>query len=122
MGKVNKKEIVIRWIPPIIWSGVIFALSSYSTLPGPKIIWWDFVFKKSAHMFMYAVLFLLIQRSINWKNKIKRYSLSMILTILFAFSDEYHQSFVLGRTALLSDVGYDSLGASLMLLKLKHLI
>ena len=33
-----------------------------------------------------------------------------IFCVLFAFLDEYHQSFVLGRVASLKDVGIDSLG------------
>lgn len=39
--------------------------------------------------------------------------LSFLLTVAYAGSDEWHQSFVLGRSALLSDVLIDASGASI---------
>lgn len=110
------------WLPPIIWAGMIFWLSSYNTLPGPEIIWWDFLFKKCAHMFVYGGLFFLVQRAYNHEKTPPSYILPMVLTIAYAFTDEIHQSYVMGRTALLSDIGYDTIGASLVMLKLKQLI
>jgi VanZ family protein len=38
------------------------------------------------------------------------------MAVLFALSDEFHQSFVRGRHSALRDVGIDSLGALLALL------
>lgn len=111
-----------RWAPPILWAAFIFFLSTYNTLPGPQIIWWDFIFKKSAHMGVYAVLYFLVYRAINFEAKTKNAFIPMLFTIAYAFTDEYHQSFIVGRTALLSDIGYDFIGASLTMLKLKKLI
>ena len=113
---------IVRWAPAVIWAGMIFLLSSYNTLPGPDIIWWDFIVKKGAHMFMYGGLFFWIQRGINYQTTKPRYTVAMLATIAYAFTDEYHQSFIMGRTALLSDIGYDFIGASLVMLKLKKLI
>jgi VanZ family protein len=44
----------------------------------------------------------------------------MLFGLAFALSDEYHQSFVLGRTAKLMDVGFDSIGMFLAYLRLKQ--
>jgi len=35
---------------------------------------------------------------------------SAIIAMLYAFSDEYHQTFVFGREGKLKDVGIDSIG------------
>ena len=111
-----------RFFPPIALAWVIFSFSSKSTLPGAEVIWWDFFTKKTAHITIYALLFFSIQRAINWNTKKKVYKLAMLLTILYAISDEYHQLLILGRTSLPTDVGYDMIGASLTLLRLKGLI
>jgi VanZ family protein len=122
MGKTTIINQIGRWAPPIIWAVIIFLLSSYNTLPGPDIIWWDFIVKKGAHMFMYGGLFFWIQRALNFEKKESHYLLAMMITIAYAFTDEFHQSFIIGRTALLSDIGYDFIGASMVMLKLKKLI
>lgn len=111
-----------RWSPPILWALLIFTASSLSTIPGAKIIWWDFIIKKSGHMFLFGTFFFLSQRATNWQQDTKKYLLPLLITIIYAALDEYHQSFVQGRTALPSDIGYDTLGASLVYLRLKGFI
>ena len=110
MTKVQK--ILYVWAPPFLWMGVIFVLSAMSTLPSPDISWLNFFIKKSAHVVMYAFLFFWWQRAFNWgKPKDKRsYGLAIMLSIGYAFLDEYHQSLVPGRTSTLMDVGFDALG------------
>lgn len=116
------KIFVFRWGPVIAWAMLIFILSSQASLPGPKVIWWDFVLKKSAHMLVFGLFYFLLYRAINWEKKLKTYFIPMFFTILYAVFDEIHQSFIPGRTSLISDVGYDTLGATLAFLKLKNLI
>lgn len=69
-------------------------------------------------MFVYAVLFLLIHRSLLLKrvNPAKAWVLAMIITFAYALSDELHQTFVPGRYGTLRDIGYDMLGATLAFL------
>jgi len=67
--------------------------------------------RKCGHMFEFGLLFLLF----NWalypsKSFWNRALLSFLLTIAYAFSDEWHQSFVPGRTSQLSDVIVDGIG------------
>ena len=121
------KKFLIRFLPPVAWMGVIFFLSSLNTLPGPQtqeIVWWDFLFKKMAHMIEYGILFYLWQRAINpGKPKTIRGDLIALLIVgLYAISDEYHQAFSPGRHPRIYDVGYDWLGASLMLMKFRNWI
>lgn len=106
-----------RYWKVIVWCLMIFLISSMPTLPKVGFIWWDFILKKTGHVFEYAVLYTLTFRAVaqkgNWKT-------SMLFGLAFALSDEYHQSFVLGRTAKLMDVGFDSIGMFLAYLRLKQ--
>ncbi|MBU2577595.1 VanZ family protein, partial [Patescibacteria group bacterium] len=45
---------------------------------------------------------------VSLKNKL---FLSLVLTVLYALTDEYHQTLVSGRTGKLFDVFIDSMGA-----------
>jgi VanZ family protein len=42
--------------------------------------------------------------------------MALLMAVLFAASDEFHQSFVEGRTSTLRDVLIDALGSTLALL------
>ena len=75
----------------------------------------DFVIRKIAHVTEYAVLSLLVSRSlgIDVCSHIKPRILVIVITALYALSDEFHQSFVPSRGATYIDVMWDTLGASL---------
>lgn len=70
-----------------------------------------FVVRKSAHMFLYFVLAILIYLTIQNKYKIKAYLISFILAAIYACTDELHQLFVQGRSGEIKDVLVDSSGA-----------
>jgi VanZ family protein len=77
----------------------------------------NFVIRKLAHFTEYAVLTALGYWA--WTKGILqsaqvaiRYTL--LGSILFAISDEFHQRFEIGRTSLLTDVFIDSLGVSVV--------
>ena len=136
------KKTLSLWLPVALWCGVIFTLSSIPTLPKVGFVWWDFIMKKSAHIIEYGVLYFLLWRAITrtnfqfsifnfqsifnfkiLKNKKKinkiYWLIPLIIGLLYAISDEYHQSFVMGRTAMARDVGFDLLGMLIMLYWLK---
>jgi VanZ family protein len=109
-------------LPPIIWAGVIYSFSSQQVLPGFEFSLLDFLFKKCAHMFVYAVLFFLVSRGIavltskTWNHQ--HWYAALLVCLLYAVSDEVHQGIVGGsRTPSLRDVGYDMLGAGFIWLK-----
>ena len=110
---IINKVIRHRFMPTLGWMALIFALSSISTLPGPEQISWDFVLKKGAHMFVYAVLFMLVLRSIAWQRKpqIRDFLISFAFVFVYALSDEWHQSFTPGRSPKWYDIAYDMWGA-----------
>lgn len=104
--KVSKSAF-INWLPPLVWAVLIFALSSIEQVKVSEFFFWDFLAKKGAHFSEYAVLYFLIFRA-NGKNS----SLSFILTMFYAVSDEIHQSFVPGRQAAIYDIAIDFSGAA----------
>jgi len=69
-----------------------------------------------AHIPAYALLTFLWLKSFagtESKNNMIVFSLILSGLILFAISDEIHQSFVPGRTASLMDIGLDLIGTAL---------
>lgn len=74
------------------------------------------------HLFMYAILYFLFYRAANPQAKVKNWILPLIFTVAYAVSDELHQSLVPGRMPALHDIGYDTLGAVVMLLKIENYI
>jgi VanZ family protein len=75
---------------------------------------WDLVVKKGAHMLGYGLLALA-----NWYGLCfdkHRWWLALILTVLYAITDEFHQSFVPGRHPSWVDaLVFDGVGAVITL-------
>lgn len=78
----------------------------------------SFVVRKSAHMLSYGLLSVLLFMSIydNYKSINKASIISLIITFLYACSDEFHQTFITGRSGEFRDVLVDSTGAIIFLL------
>ncbi len=100
------------WLPPILWAALIFSLSGVPNLNSGFVAFWDVFLRKIAHAAEFGVLFLLLFRA--WRGSDFKFwpawFLSLILAVLFAFSDEFHQLFVPDRQGKLFDVFVDSLG------------
>ena len=103
-------SIVPRWLPALFFMVVIFSFSSRPSKDLPNFLDWDFVVKKSGHAIGYGLLAL--SYFYFFKYDKKRYWLAWLLTIVFAITDEFHQSFVAGRHSTAFDVlVFDNLGA-----------
>lgn len=110
------------YLPVLLWCGLIFFLSSQSNLPGPGAAALDFLFKKTAHMSVYAVLYWLLFRAVNAGRSTPTYILPLLICIGYAISDEFHQGLTPGRSPTARDVGFDMLGMGVALLRIKKLI
>ena len=93
------------WLPVIVWAAVIFAFSSVPSL-STQLGTWDTILRKLAHLAEYAILGALLCRAL------RRPGLAILAAILYAVSDEIHQTFVEGRVGAPLDVGIDALGAA----------
>ena len=103
-----------KWIPVLLIMGAIFWFSSQPSSNLPNFDWADRVIKKGGHMCGYALLAWSYWRAMRFQPNNRR--LAWFLAILYAITDEYHQSFVTGRFPSATDVlVFDNLGALLSL-------
>lgn len=106
-----------RWLPAVVMMAAIFTLSS---LPASEIPYFgplDFVVKKGGHAVGYGLLGLSYYYALPPRLSAGyRAALAFLMAVLFALSDEYHQSFVEGRTSSLRDVAIDAFGAAVALI------
>lgn len=123
---------IFYYLPVFLWAGVIFYFSSIPSLKTDFDSLWDFILRKTAHLTEFAILSVLIFRMLwrtarGWKGLLKESArfkiyfkvillVCLILNVLYAISDEFHQSFVIGRTSSLRDVGIDSIGIAIGIL------
>jgi VanZ family protein len=103
-------SIVPRWFPALVIMLVIFAFSSQPSYSLPSFSGWDTLAKKGGHFTGYGLLALAYLHAFKYDQK--RIRLAWLLSILYAVTDEFHQSFVPGRNASIYDVLiFDNLGA-----------
>lgn len=131
-----KKKRVISWLAVIIWMGIIFYLSDQvasdsSQLSSgitefvvnsvnqivPKVNLeleqMSFFVRKAAHFIAYFILGALLLHAF-WRSGLvgaRGVTLSFLVAVLYAISDEVHQLFVPGRSGEVRDVLIDSVGA-----------
>jgi len=92
---------------------LIFFLSSRSSFKIADQYWLNFVFFKALHLAEYAVLTFLLFRAFVRANGFsfkKALLYSSFLALVWAMTDEFHQTFVMTRQGSIRDVLIDSLG------------
>lgn len=122
MSKIAKltSSPFVAFLPVFIWASFIFYLSSQQVLPSLTLDTWDFLFKKSAHVFCYGVLYFLLFRAFQKTTHLtgnRVWLVPLFWTLAYAGFDEFHQSFTPDRHGTLRDVGFDTLGASLVIMR-----
>ncbi|OWK27258.1 MAG: hypothetical protein US76_00970 [Parcubacteria group bacterium GW2011_GWA2_38_13b] len=99
------------WLPVFFWMGVIFYLSGQPDLSSGLPHFYDWVLRKAAHITEYFILTFLLARALSRNfNPKKALLLSAIIALTYAFSDEYHQTFIYGRLGSIKDIGIDGIG------------
>lgn len=106
------------WSPPILWMIVIFILSSRHRIVVSQEATLNFLFFKSLHVIEYAFLYFLTFRALT-EGKIKNvppqtYLNAAIITLIYALTDEIHQTFVPTREGRPRDVFIDAIGVTAM--------
>lgn len=85
--------------------GVIFYFSSRQTTGiGGNSYWTRFLILKSFHLIEYAILAIFLFLGF------KKYKWSFLVAYIYAFSDEFHQFFIIGRTGRFRDTFFDLIG------------
>jgi VanZ family protein len=129
------------WLPLILWMAVIFSASTKLGAPANTsyffrpIMHWLFpgmseeliehihhVVRKTAHFVEYAILGVLVWRAVRFDPafgsfSVKRqFRLALLCCMLYASTDEFHQSFVPTRQPAVLDVLLDTCGSGFGLL------
>lgn len=122
-----------RWLPAVLWMGFIFFLSHQEAGSSSQLSsgitrtlfniidralpWIDleldffhFLVRKGAHFTAYLILGLLLAWAMKPDDR-KAYLRVLLLCVLYAMSDEFHQTFVSGRSGEIRDVLIDSTGS-----------
>ena len=129
------------WLPPLAWMALIWSVSSdlgstdhsagpFAWIIGALFPWATpaqidlahLIARKIGHMVEYAILAALWFRTLYAGRRLPFTSsarLALAISIVWAITDELHQSFVPSRTASAMDVIFDSTGAGLVLLALR---
>ncbi|MFZ0036986.1 MAG: VanZ family protein [Candidatus Acidiferrales bacterium] len=124
-----------RWAPVIIWAAVIFTFSTHwftsdntAEIAEPFLHWLfpnltpdgigfiHHIIRKCGHLTEYFIFGLLVLRAIRAGRRDMRlvWALATIgVVAAYASSDEFHQSFVPGRSASIYDVMLDTTGGAL---------
>ncbi len=101
------------YVPVLIWMAVIFLLSNQPTFgTSGHISLSQFILRKGAHVGEYFVLGLLSIRlfQFHFSGSHAASAGAVLVSLLYALSDEAHQLFVTGRQGRISDVGIDIFG------------
>jgi VanZ family protein len=113
-GKLQlSKNPLLRFLPAILMMLAIFLFSAGSAFHTQEPLL-QMIINKGAHMTGYGLLALAFWRMFEFDEK--RFWLAWLMAVLYALTDEYHQSFVPGRHPSLFDAFfYDALGALIAL-------
>lgn len=98
-----------RWLLVLVWSLAIFVGSSIPSAQVSQDQVVDFIVHKTIHLIEYGVLAVFVFRAC------RSFWWTFVFCLFYAFTDETHQLFVLGRQGKFRDVLIDLLGSSLAL-------
>jgi VanZ family protein len=109
----------VRWLPALAWMGVIFWLSSQQIAPPSGHPLLDGLISAAAHVVEYGTLALLLHHAVSGSST-KRTLLTFGLTMLYAITDEWHQSFVPTRDPSLLDLTVDAISGAIALMAIER--
>jgi len=137
----------ISWVLVVLWMALIFYFSSQvatesnNLSTGLTIIFKNIInnifsgfdfstealnhfFRKVAHFSIYFILGILLKNALRYENFsfIKSNVYSIMAGVLYAISDEFHQSFVPNRGPQVSDIMIDSIGVVFGVLLMSYII
>jgi VanZ family protein len=109
IGSLRSYEVVptpSRLIPPLLLMAIVFALSAQADL-NSGLGGWDTLLRKLGHMAEFGLLWWLWQRALG------RPALAAAITLAYAATDEWHQSYVTGRHGTPVDWAIDAAGVAI---------
>ena len=114
MDNLGQSKLLRFWFPVILYSGIIFCVSSIPDMKIPlREVWFD----KVLHVLEYMPFGFFLARGL-YNTKIPVFTgmfwaAVFSISFLYGASDEFHQSFVPGRNAGVDDVIADTVGGAI---------
>ena len=106
----RRNRTLLRAVAPLLLMGVIFYFSAQSS--SGDHAWWDVILRKLGHVTGYALLTALwwwALRGVTGRPLL----IAVCIAFAYACTDEFHQTFVSGRTGTPVDVAIDSVGMAI---------
>jgi VanZ family protein len=97
-----------RWAPPLALMALTFYLSDQPHLSTGLGVW-DLILRKAAHMTEFGLLWFLWWRALGYGARWP----AVVITLAYAATDEYHQTFVAGRHGSPVDWAIDAVGVAI---------
>jgi len=101
-------RLLSRFGPPLALMAVIFLLSAQPDLNSGLGVW-DMIGRKIIHATEYGLLWWLWQRALQTRSVLP----ALAITVAYAATDEFHQTFVAGRHGTPVDVLIDATGVAI---------
>ena len=114
--KTLRKNRPLRWAAVVAWMGLIFYLSAQSRLPNVMPYELPQIQDVLGHFTVYAVLAVLVWWALRGVGIRRPFLWALVVTVLYSFTDEFHQSFVPNRHPDVFDLATDLVGAVTALL------
>ncbi len=113
---MERDRVILRWLPALLWMGLIFVLSARPDLPHAPEPWLDLLLKKAGHLVLYGMLARLYLYALEGPSGSPRSRwLALALVLVYGLWNEFYQSLVPGRTPSFWDVVIDGAGGGLAL-------
>jgi VanZ family protein len=114
--KTLRKNRPLRWAAVVAWMGLIFYLSAQPRLPLVMPPGFPQIQDVIGHFTVYAVLVVLLRWALRGTGVRRPLLWALAITVLYSFTDEFHQSFVPNRHPDVFDLATDFAGAVTALL------
>ena len=108
-----------NWLPPVAWAALIYVISAQPDLRIVPDELLDFILRKLGHMAVFGILALLVWHAVATTAQRRPWAWALVLTVLYAVTDEVHQGLVAGRHPSSFDVGIDATGALIALMAMR---
>jgi hypothetical protein len=113
----DRARLLVPMLAPLALMGAIFYFSAQSS--AEHYAWWEVVARKLGHVSGYALLTALwawalrgvVRRPVLW---------AVAISLAYACTDEFHQTFVHGREGTPRDVAIDAIGIAIVALWLRR--
>jgi VanZ family protein len=106
----RRNRALLRSLAPLVLMGVIFYFSAQSS--AGEHPWWDVILRKLGHVTGYALLATLWWWALRGVTT-RPLLIAVCVAFVYACTDEFHQTFVSGRTGTPVDVGVDAIGMAI---------